>query len=97
MTTPTSLPPAGLRPQLRRSSSDRMLGGVSGGLAAHTGIDAVLWRAAFVALALAGGAGFVLYAALWVLMPGEPLAPGQQPRPLDRFVDRLAGRADDAA
>src|SRR4051812_49119045 len=38
-------PPASApaRPQLRRSSTDRMIGGVSGGLAEYSGIDAVLW------------------------------------------------------
>jgi phage shock protein PspC (stress-responsive transcriptional regulator) len=69
-----------------------MLGGVSGGLAAYTGIDTVLWRAAFVALTLAGGAGLVLYAVLWVLMPPVPLAPGEQARPVDLAVERLSGR-----
>src|SRR4051794_41876192 len=39
-------PPASApaRPQLRRSSTDRMIGGVSGGLAEDSGIDAGLWR-----------------------------------------------------
>src|SRR4051794_41846155 len=31
------------RPQLRRSSTDRMIGGVSGGLAGDSGIDAGVW------------------------------------------------------
>ena len=87
----TALPPTA-RPELRRVRAGAMLGGVSTGLAAHTGIDTVLWRALFVALTLAGGAGVVLYAALWVLMPQAPLAPGEQPRPVDRWVDRLTGR-----
>ncbi|MGY1694268.1 MULTISPECIES: PspC domain-containing protein [unclassified Geodermatophilus] len=82
------------RPQLRRTRSGAMLGGVSTGLADYTGVDAVIWRAAFVALTLAGGVGLVLYAVLWVLAPAEPLAPGEQPRPVDRWVDRLAGRDD---
>ncbi|MGY1780078.1 PspC domain-containing protein [Geodermatophilus sp. SYSU D01036] len=94
MTTPTSY--TGTRPPLRRSSTERMLGGVCGGLAAYTGVDAVLWRAAAVALTLAGGAGLVLYAVLWVLTPAEPLPPGEEPRPVDRFVDKLAGRLDRA-
>ena len=45
----SDVPPAGA-PQLRRSGTDRMAGGVCGGLADYTGIDAVLWRVAFVAL-----------------------------------------------
>jgi phage shock protein C len=42
---------------------------VAGGLAEHTGLDAVLWRVAFVALTLAGGSGVLVYALLWLLMP----------------------------
>src|SRR5687768_17778603 len=87
-------PPAGAqpppsRPPLRRSGTDRMLGGVSGGLAEHTGIDTVLWRVGFVALTLAGGSGILLYLLLWVLLPSGPLRPGDVPRPVDTMVDRL--------
>ena len=65
-------PPA--RPQLRRSRTDKVLGGVSGGLAEYSGIDALLWRVGFVALALAGGTGIVVYLLLWLLMPAGPAA-----------------------
>ncbi len=55
---------------LRRSTSDRHLAGVAGGVAEHLGIDANLLR---VALVVAGlfSAGFVLlaYLAAWVLLP----------------------------
>lgn len=67
-------PPA--RPQLRRSRTDKVLGGVSGGLAEYTGVDALLWRVGFVALALAGGAGFLVYLLLWLLMPAGPAFSG---------------------
>jgi phage shock protein PspC (stress-responsive transcriptional regulator) len=72
-------PPA--RPQLRRSRTDKILGGVSGGLAEYSGVDALLWRVGFVALALAGGAGVVVYLLLWLLMPAGPTfygAPAEQ-------------------
>src|SRR3954465_9340036 len=78
-------PPA--RPQLRRSRTDKILGGVSGGLAEHSGIDALLWRVGFVALALAGGTGVVVYLLLWLLMPAGPvgsagaIAPGAPAAP----------------
>jgi len=57
------------RPRLTLSRSERKLAGVAGGLAEHTGVDAVLWRVAFLALTFAGGAGFLLYGLLWLLMP----------------------------
>jgi phage shock protein PspC (stress-responsive transcriptional regulator) len=69
---PTGPPP--IRPQLRRSRTDKILGGVSGGLAEYSGIDTLLWRVGFIALTLAGGAGVVVYLLLWVLMPAGPPA-----------------------
>jgi phage shock protein PspC (stress-responsive transcriptional regulator) len=72
-------PPA--RPQLRRSRTDKVLGGVSGGLAEYSGIDALLWRVGFVALALAGGTGVVVYLLLWLLMPAGPTFYGAAPEP----------------
>ncbi|CAA9260730.1 MAG: hypothetical protein AVDCRST_MAG52-2866 [uncultured Blastococcus sp.] len=69
--------PAAVRPQLRRNRTDKILGGVNGGLAEYTGIDALLWRVGFVALTLAAGTGVIVYLLLWVLMPaGPPGAPG---------------------
>ena len=72
-------PPAGPapRPQLRRSRSDKVIGGVAGGLAEYTGVDALLWRVGAIALTLAGGSGLVVYLLLWLLMPaGPPAEPG---------------------
>ncbi len=87
---PPAAPPT--RPHLRRSGTDRMIGGVSGGLAEYSGIDPVLWRVGFVALTLAGGAGVPLYLVLWVLMPPAPVDPGGQPSPLEHLVQRLHAR-----
>jgi phage shock protein PspC (stress-responsive transcriptional regulator) len=72
-------PPA--RPQLRRSRTDKILGGVSGGLAEYSGVDALLWRVGFVALALAGGAGIAVYLLLWLLMPAGPAYYGTAAEP----------------
>ena len=84
------------RPQLRRSGTEKMLGGVCGGLAEYSGIDVVLWRVGVVGLTLAGGAGIVVYLLLWVLMPSGPLRPGDSPSAMDRLVDKLHGAAGDA-
>ncbi|MGY1916069.1 PspC domain-containing protein [Blastococcus sp. SYSU DS0973] len=69
---PWSPPPAPARTQLHRSRSDKVIGGVGGGLAEYSGIDALLWRVGFVALALAGGTGVLVYLLLWLLMPAGP-------------------------
>jgi phage shock protein C len=60
---------------LRRSRSDRWLGGVCGGLAPATGLPAWLWRLIFVSLALCGGTGLMLYVLLWILLPKEDPGP----------------------
>jgi phage shock protein PspC (stress-responsive transcriptional regulator) len=60
-----------VRPPLRRSRSDKVIGGVAGGLADYSGIDALLWRVGLVALALAGP-GIPVYLLLWLLMPSGP-------------------------
>src|SRR4051794_26564538 len=81
--TPPPDPPA--RTQLRRSSTDKMIGGVCGGLADYSGIDPLLWRIGFVALAFAGGSGVLVYLLLWMLMPHGSGGPGDRRAPLDRL------------
>ena len=75
--------------RLHRSATDRMVGGVCGGLAEYSGIDAVLWRVGAVGLTIAGGAGVVVYLLLWVLLPSAPLPADRSPSIVDGFVDRL--------
>ncbi len=61
-------------PALRfgRSDDDRVLAGVCGGVASALVVDATLVRLAFALLALAGGAGILLYLALWTYGSSRP-------------------------
>jgi phage shock protein PspC (stress-responsive transcriptional regulator) len=61
---------------LARSDQDALAGGVCGGLGEHTPVPSWLWRAIFVALALAWGVGLPIYVALWVFMPGSSTSTG---------------------
>jgi phage shock protein PspC (stress-responsive transcriptional regulator) len=54
---------------LRRSSTDKKIAGVCGGLGEHTPMPAWLWRALFLALVFLWGTGLVAYLALWLCMP----------------------------
>ena len=56
---------------LRRSRTDKVIGGVCGGLGRYLSVDPVLIRIAFVALAVAGGSGVLLYIVAWILIPEE--------------------------
>jgi phage shock protein C len=55
----------------RRSRSDRWIGGVCGGFARLTAVDAWVWRLLLTLLALFGGTGIVLYLLLWIFVPEE--------------------------
>jgi phage shock protein PspC (stress-responsive transcriptional regulator)/predicted membrane protein len=46
-----------------------MIAGVAGGIGEYFAIDPVLVRIGFVALALLGGAGLIVYPVAWVLVP----------------------------
>ena len=57
--------------RLRRSTDDRMLAGVAGGIARYLNVDATLVRIGMVALTLLTGAGAALYIAAWLLIPAD--------------------------
>src|SRR3954447_20069450 len=72
------------RPPLRRSRTDKVIGGVAGGLADYTGIDALLWRGGAVAPTPAGGSGILISVLLGLLMPAGPPAQAGDPAAADR-------------
>src|SRR5437763_15802788 len=53
-------------PTFTTNTDERALAGVCAGIAQSLGVDVTLVRVVFALLALAGGAGIVLYIALWV-------------------------------
>jgi phage shock protein PspC (stress-responsive transcriptional regulator) len=57
--------------RLTRSRSDRILGGVCGGLGEYFDIDPALIRLGFVAALLFGGSGPILYLIAWLIIPSE--------------------------
>lgn len=60
-----------MKTKLYRSQTDRMLGGVCGGLAKYFDIDLTVMRLFFVVLTLLGGFGPLLYFILWIVVPPE--------------------------
>jgi phage shock protein C len=56
--------------KLYRSSSDKKIAGVCGGLAEYFNIDATIIRVIFILLLLPGGfPGFIPYVIVWLLAP----------------------------
>ena len=58
--------------RLYRSTSDKVIGGVAGGLADYLNIDPVIVRIIFVLLAVFGGSGVLVYIILWIVIPEKP-------------------------
>jgi phage shock protein PspC (stress-responsive transcriptional regulator) len=78
-----SEPQSGRPRRLLRSSSDRVLTGVSGGLGRYFGVDPLLFRIGFVLSLFFGGLGGLAYALLALFVPTDG-APD--------FPQRLGGR-----
>ena len=64
--------------RLQRSRTEKMLGGVCGGLAEYFNVDPTLVRVIWIAITLLAGVGILLYIILWLVVPlqspTEPLS-----------------------
>jgi signal transduction histidine kinase len=76
-------PPPSPPQRLRRDSDRALIGGVCAGIANRLGIDPLIVRLAFVAAAVAGGWGIVLYLLGWAFIPAEA---GEGRRPVRRLT-----------
>jgi phage shock protein PspC (stress-responsive transcriptional regulator) len=74
--------------RLRRRTTDRVIGGVAGGVADYLNVDPLLPRVAFAGLMIFGGAGLVLYVVAWLLMP----AYGRGDSIVQEWLTRLRAR-----
>jgi len=85
-----------VRPPLVRSS-DRMIAGVCSGLSAHLGWPVRMVRLGMAVAALAGGAGFVFYAWLWIMVPtADEAARRNARRPASPIAPAVSGPAVDS-
>jgi phage shock protein PspC (stress-responsive transcriptional regulator) len=85
--TPTTPQPPTPGPRrFERSSSDRIIGGVCGGLGRYFDIDPMLVRIGFVALALLGGTGLIVYAAALLLVPNDGEVTSSPKSDRDRYI-----------
>jgi phage shock protein C len=50
--------------------------GVCGGLGQCFNVDVTLIRVLFIVLAVFGGAGILIYLAMWIIVPREPAVDG---------------------
>jgi phage shock protein PspC (stress-responsive transcriptional regulator) len=57
--------------RLHKSSTNRVIAGVCGGLGEYFGVDATFVRLLFVLLVIFHGIGILAYVVLWIVMPRE--------------------------
>jgi len=66
---------SGFLHRLTLSATDRVIGGVCGGLGAHTGLPSWAWRVIFCATVFYFGVGLLFYILLWIFIPRDGPAP----------------------
>jgi phage shock protein C len=79
--------------RLTRSQTNRMLGGVCGGLGEYFGIDATFVRLFFVLLVFGEGAGLLIYFLLWLILPVEGSQVGDLGSNVNRSAQEISERA----
>jgi phage shock protein PspC (stress-responsive transcriptional regulator) len=79
--------------RLRRSTTDRYIAGVAGGLGRHFDIDPTVIRVVLAVLAFFGGAGVLIYGAVWLFVPedGDDRAPIEVGTDARRIILIVAG------
>lgn len=83
-----------LKNTLYRHPTDKLVGGVCGGLADYLGLDATLVRILWVVMTLVtSGGGFLAYLALWLLLPVGTAQAGQQRPAALELNERSLSRA----
>src|SRR3954452_6112997 len=85
-------PPTEPQPKrLVRTTDDRVIAGVAGGLGRYFGVDPVLFRIGLIALVFLGGAGLLLYGVAWLLVPDEATGRAADARWIARRVGLVLG------
>ncbi|MEX0789475.1 MAG: PspC domain-containing protein [Actinomycetota bacterium] len=74
--------------RLLRSTTNRWMAGVAGGLAGYFTVDANLIRLLFVLLTICGGIGIPTYLVAWLIIPREDEA--------QSIGERMIGRVNQA-
>ncbi|HHW57611.1 MAG TPA: PspC domain-containing protein [Clostridia bacterium] len=61
-----------MQKRLYRSKTNRMLGGVCGGIAEYFNIDPTIVRLIWAFAAVVWGSGLLAYLIAWIIIPEEP-------------------------
>lgn len=79
--------------RLYKSQTERVIGGVAGGVAEYLDADPAIVRVIWALLALlTGGVFFVLYIVMWIVVPEGPEAPIGAPEGAPPVIDPATGQ-----
>ena len=84
----------GSRP-LTRSTTNKIFGGVCGGLGEYFEVDPILIRVGFIILTLGAGWGLILYIILWFSLPKKPVDKVQSNGTVQKGIDTRHPRSGD--
>ena len=59
--------------RLYRSKTDKMIGGVCGGLGEFFKVDPIIFRLIFVLMFFGAGSGILVYLVMMLIIPEEPI------------------------
>lgn len=83
--------------RLYRSSRDRMIAGVCGGLAEYFNIDAILVRLIVVLTMFAGGAGILAYIVAVIIIPVNPFQQQERKEWTESRAERFEQKIQDVS
>ena len=83
--------------QIYRSETNRVIGGVCGGIGEFFSVDPVIIRILFILFAIYAGSGVLLYIILWVIIPSKSSLKKTSDTTIKENVEEIKGKAEEAA
>lgn len=83
--------------RLYRSETDRIIGGVCGGIAEFFAVDSTLIRVLFILLVVFGGSGILLYLLLWLFIPTKSKVTGLSEKTIEDNAREIGKKAEELA
>lgn len=81
--------------RLTRSTKDKIIAGVCGGLGEYFDIDPIILRIIFAVIALTAGSGFIIYIVLWVVMPEDTDKEGDHKKVIEKNAKQIEDKFED--
>ncbi len=89
----TQPPPPSSYSSLHRSTTNKIIAGVAGGLGEYLNIDPTIIRILFILISIFGGSGILIYLILWLIMPSGINVSNNSHEHIRKNADEIAIRA----